>query len=73
MPANLETFSERLDKAILDANLTQKEVAYKLGVTGPAVTGYRRKSDRLKWDTIYRIATAVQCSGIWLKTGRRTL
>ena len=45
----------RLKKARLDAGLTQKEVAQKLGITYQAISNYERGTNRVDTDTLTRL------------------
>ena len=45
----------RLKKARLDAKLTQKEVADKLGITYQAISNYERGTNRVDTDTLSRL------------------
>lgn len=47
----------RLKKARLDAELTQKEVAIKLGITYQAISNYERGINRVDTDTLSRLCS----------------
>ena len=46
---------KRLKKARLDAGLTQKDVAAKLGITYQAISNYERGTNRVDTDTLSRL------------------
>jgi transcriptional regulator with XRE-family HTH domain len=65
----MNTFSDRLQKAMVDAGLTQAELAMKVGVSQPAiwrlVAGKTNTTRKL-----VEIANALGVSPEWLSTGK---
>lgn len=52
---SISEIGRRLKKARLDAGLTQKEVAEKLGITYQAISNYERGTNRVDTDTLTRL------------------
>lgn len=55
-------FSKRLKKLRSEANLTQKDLAEKIGVSRATVAGYETKGKEPSYDTLLKIARVLNCS-----------
>jgi len=55
-------FAKRLKKLRMESGLTQKELAKKIGVSRATVAGYETKGKEPSYDTLIKIAKALNCS-----------
>lgn len=55
-------FGKRLKKLRKEAGITQKELADKIGVNRATIAGYETKGKEPSYDTLIKIARALNCS-----------
>lgn len=66
MSAELVPFSERLKRLLYERNITAAELSRKTNISKASISHYLKGDWKAKQDAVYKIATACDCSEVWL-------
>lgn len=62
----LVSFSERLRRLLYERGITAAELSRKTGISKASISHYLKGDWKAKQDAVYKIATACDCSEVWL-------